>query len=98
MLLSNIIADVMLYLKKVLYVGNIFHNGCQNKEFPLSGGGVQNAKNNGLLLQTAEESGCSLTHTHILAAYHICACSNQWAPQKGFLKPRFEHKCIVGKG
>ena len=53
MLLSNIIAEVMFYLRKVLYVGNIFHNGCQNKEFPLSGGGghVQNAKNNVPLLR-----------------------------------------------
>ena len=45
MLLSNTIADVMHQLKKVLYVGNIFHNDRQNKEFPLSGSGagVQNA-------------------------------------------------------
>ena len=61
MLLSNIIADVMLYLRKVLYVGNIFHNDRQNKVFPLSGGGVQNAKNNVPLLQNAEENGHSLS-------------------------------------
>ena len=38
----------MLYLKKVLYVGNMFDNDHQNKEFPLSGeggGAVQNAEN-----------------------------------------------------
>ena len=59
MLLSKIIADVMLYLKKGLYVGNNFHNDHQNKELPLSL--VQNAKNNVPLLRTAEESGCSLS-------------------------------------
>ena len=51
----------MLHLKKVLYVGNIFHNDRQNKEFP----GVQNANNIVPLLQTAEESGRSLTYIHI---------------------------------
>ena len=50
MLLSNIIADIMLYLKKMLYVGNIFHNYRQNKEFAPRGEG-QNAKNNVPLLR-----------------------------------------------